>query len=138
MANIVLQGLRLKLLEPKKVKKVSSTSSRKIVYGTVINDNGILKVEIEDENLTIPFTPESYELENRRIIFKKELENNRRVCIVRDASHAKYMPGLPEQYIPFAERWLVKGTIVKQGLVPLFNFKELVSIDGYEMPNMQY
>lgn len=138
MANIVLQGLRLKFLEPKRVKKVSSISSRKIVYGTVINDNGILKVEIEDKNLTIPFTPESYELENRRIVFKKELENNRRVCIVRDASHAKYMPGLPEQYIPFAEHWLVKGTIVKQGLVPLFNFKELVSIDGYEMPNMQY
>ena len=40
------------------------------------------------------------------------------------------MPGLPEQYIPFAPNWLVKGYIVTDNGIKRFDFKGLVGING--------
>jgi hypothetical protein len=47
------------------------------------------------------------------------------------------MPGLPEQYIPFAPNWIVKGYIVKDNGIQKFDFKSLVGVDGYTMEVLQ-
>jgi hypothetical protein len=43
------------------------------------------------------------------------------------------MPGLPEQYVPFAPNWIVRGYIVKESGLTKFDFVGLVGVDGYEM-----
>ena len=52
---------------------------------------------------------------------------------IRNLINAKFMPGLPEQYIPFAPNWIIRGYIVKDNGTMKFDFKSLVGIDGYTM-----
>lgn len=143
MVNILLGSLHIKVAQPK--KKASSGpkwESNKIQRGVVIEeDNGDFKVKVEvvdekgtKQELILPFTPDSYELKDKLSVFTRTKDKHgRRTRIIRDVWHAKFHPGLPEQYIPFAKNWIVKGYIVKEGLTKMFDFKDLVGIQGYTM-----
>lgn len=133
-------GFKIKLAEPKRKVYSSTIPKGKVVTGIVIEEEGILKVSVDakkDGNGIKPpkiynFTPESYDLTGRQTVFlKKKDKSGRRVRIIRDKNTCKYMPGLPEQYVPFAPNWVVTGYVVKRDIQKFFDFKDLVGINGY-------
>lgn len=139
--SIVLNSLKISVVKPKKksnsIKKIS-----KLIRGLVIEDeDGNFKCSIDikqDDNsykeLIIPFTPKSFEVIDRLSVFTKQKdENGKRIRIVRDASRAKFFPGTQDQYIPFDNNWVIEGYLVQDGLLQMFDFKDLITIDGYDV-----
>ena len=117
-------------------------TTNKIVKGKVFQDEtGTYKVSINMENdpvhpdlLVLDFTERSYDLTGKTNVFSKTVDSKgRRIRFIRNLINAKFMPGLPEQYIPFAPNWIVRGYIVKDNGTMKFDFKSLVGIDGYTM-----
>lgn len=117
-------------------------TTNKIVKGKVFQDeNGTYKVSINMENdpvhpdlLVLDFTERSYDLTGKTNVFSRTVDSKgRRIRFIRNLTNAKFMPGLPEQYIPFAPNWIVRGYIVKDNGTMKFDFKSLVGIDGYTM-----
>lgn len=138
--------MRFKVAVPKsKHNKTSDGIKRttdKIVKGKVFQDeNGIYKVSINMKNdpvhpdlLVLDFTERSYDLTGKTNVFSRTVDSKgRRIRFIRNLINAKFMPGLPEQYIPFAPNWIVRGYIVKDNGTMKFDFKSLVGIDGYTM-----
>ena len=120
------------------IKRVTN----KIVKGKVFQDeNGVYKVAIKmQENtanpdlLILEFTEKSYDLTGKTNVFSRTVDKKgRRTRYIRNEFDARFMPGLPERYIPFAPNWIVRGYIVKDNGVTKFDFKSLIGIDGYEM-----
>lgn len=135
---MILTGLKINVVGKTRKTKAAVRVSNKLIYGTVIKDGEVYKVSIDkDENgekeEILDFTPESFNIEGRSIVFLKKKDSNRTVRVIRDEWKAKFHPGDTEKYIPFAEKWIVKGYVVKQGFINLFDFKELVSLKGYEI-----
>ena len=134
-------GLKIKGLKIILPQKKRNSSGFKKVAGIV---QGVVK-EDEKENFTVaikdnnentieilPFTDKSFNLRGRKYVFCRKKDNKgKRICKIRDEFHAKFMPGLPEQYIPFTSNWVVKGYVVQNGLVRQFDFKSLVGVEGY-------
>ena len=117
-------------------------TTNKIVKGKVFQDeNGTYKVSINMENdpvhpdlLVLDFTERSYDLTGKTNVFSRTVDSKgRRIRFIRNLINAKFMPGLPEQYIPFAPNWIIRGYIVKDNGTMKFDFKSLVGIDGYTM-----
>ena len=93
-----------------------------------------LKAIETDPEMIAMANDEIYELKDKLSVFTRTKDKHgRRTRIIRDVWRAKFHPGLPEQYIPFAKNWIVKGYIVKEGLTKMFDFKDLVGIQGYTM-----
>lgn len=137
-------NLSLKIAVPKKQKitsKPSTTIEAKNKKGCVfINENGEYRVSIVSENdkvynnMILPFTKESFDLKGRVNVFSRTKdEYNRYVRYVRNSEQAKYFPGDPNVYVPFAPNWIVTGNIVKENLVLKFDFISLVTIKGYNV-----
>lgn len=111
--------------------------NNKIVYGTVIEpEDGIFKVSIENKDSAneeiLDFTLDSFDVKNRLTVFIKQKDKNgKRTRVIRDEWKARAHPGSTEHYIPFNKNWIVKGYIVKDGYIRLFEFKELVGINGH-------
>lgn len=123
-----------------------SKTSNKIIKGKVFQDeNGTFKISIDMKNdtnypdlLILDFTERSYNLAGKTNVFSRTVDSKgRRTRFIRNESHAKFMPGLPEQYIPFAPNWIVGGYIVRENGIMKFDFKSLVGVDGYEMDILQ-
>lgn len=132
-------GLKLAVI-PKEKKTSSFVRINKVVYGTVVKKDDVYKVSIENNNKKeeiLDFTPESFDIVGREIVFlKTKDERGNNVRIIRSKWDAKFHPGTSDKYLPFAENWIVKGYVVKQGLIRLFSFKDLVGIAGYTItPN---
>ena len=117
-------------------------TSNNIIKGKVFQDNdGIFKIAINMQKdsvnpdlLILEFTERSYDLTGKTNVFSRTLdERGRRVRIIRNELIARFMPGLTEQYIPFAPNWIVKGYIVNDNGIKKFDFKSLIGIDGYTM-----
>ena len=147
MPNMILGGFKLKIAEPKKQKTSSDGYIRvgKLVCGVVVETYGTWKVRIETEKRGVKvqtmfdFTPRSYDLEGRQTVFLRKRDETGRICrIIKDPLKAKFFPGLTEQYVPFANNWVVKGYIVKEGAIKLFDFKDLVGINGYTVAEVDY
>ena len=84
--------------------------------------------------MILPFTKESFDLKGRVNVFSKTKdEHNRYVRYVRNSEQAKYFPGDPNVYVPFAPNWIVTGNIIKENLVLKFDFISLVTIKGYNV-----
>ena len=136
----------LGIVVPKRKESVRTTKESKLVKATVIEEDGTYKALVElDGNGTdfkiYPFTEDSWSLVGRENVFTRTKDKNGKVCrIIRDKFKAKFMPGLPEQYTPFAPNWTIKGYIVKENFIKKFQFKDLVGIEGYSIkaltPNM--
>ena len=144
MVKLVLQGLKIAVPKPKRSKTSDGIvrTGKKITRGKVFQDeDGTYKVAIDMKNdqhfpnlRILEFTERSYDLVGRTNVFSRNVdEKGRRIRFIRNPLIAKYFPGLPEQYIPFAPNWIVKGYIVNDQGRHKFDFKDLVGIDGYQM-----
>ena len=142
----LLKVMPFKVAVPKPKRNKTSDgikrTTNKIVKGKVFQDeNGTYKVSINMENdpvhpdlLVLDFTERSYDLTGKTNVFSRNVDDKgRRTRYIRNEINAKFMPGLPEQYIPFAPNWIVRGYIVKDNGTMKFDFKSLVGIDGYTM-----
>ena len=142
----LLKVMPFKVAVPKSKRNKTSDgikrTTNKIVKGKVFQDeNGTYKVSISMENdpvhpnlLVLDFTERSYDLTGKTNVFSRTVDSKgRRIRFIRNLINAKFMPGLPEQYIPFAPNWIVRGYIVKDNGTMKFDFKSLVGIDGYTM-----
>ena len=144
MGLLKLMPFKVAVPKPKRNKTSDGIkrTTNKIVKGKVFQDeNGTDKVSINMENdpvhpdlLVLDFTERSYDLTGKTNVFSRTVDSKGR-CIrfIRNLINAKFMPGLPEQYIPFAPNWIVRGYIVKDNGTMKFDFKSLVGIDGYTM-----
>ena len=121
-------------------------TTNKIVKGKVFQDeDGTYKVSISMENdpvhpdlLILDFTERSYDLTGKINVFSRTVDDKgRRTRFIRNPIYAKFMPGLTEQYIPFAPNWIVRGYIVKDNGILKFDFRSLVGIDGYTLDVLQ-
>ena len=138
-----IKSMQFKVAVPKPKRNRTSDGikriTNKIVKGKVFQEkDGTYKVSINIDNdpdlLILDFTERSYDLTDKLNVFSRTVDNKgRRTRFIRNTINAKYMPGLPEQYIPFAPNWIVRGYIVKDNGIKKFDFKSLVGIDGYTM-----
>ena len=144
MGLIKLMPFKVAVPKPKRNKTSDGIkrTANKIVKGKVFQDeNGTYKVSINMENdpvhpdlLVLDFTERSYDLTGKTNVFSRTVDSKgRRIRFIRNLINAKFMPGLPEQYIPFAPNWIVRGYIVKDNGTMKFDFKSLVGVDGYTM-----
>ena len=144
MGLVKLMAFKVAVPKPKRNKTSDGIkrTTDKIVKGKVFQDeNGTYKVSISMENdpvhpdlLVLDFTERSYDLTGKTNVFSRTVDSKgRRIRFIRNLINAKFMPGLPEQYIPFAPNWIVRGYIVKDNGTMKFDFKSLVGIDGYTM-----
>ena len=139
---MTIRLIPFKIAVPKSKKKVSEVkrTSNKIVQGKVIKEDDIYKVTIDLKNdehypdlLVLEFTDRSFNLTNRLEVFSRNPDsNNRYIRFIRNAVYARFMPGLPEQYVPFAPNKIVKGYIVKEENKVRFDFKDLVYPEEYD------
>lgn len=144
MGLLKIMPFKVAVPKPKRNKTSDGIkrTTNKIVKGKVFQDeNGIYKVSINMENdpvhpdlLVLDFTERSYDLTGKTNVFSRTVDSKgRRIRFIRNLINAKFMPGLPEQYIPFAPNWIIRGYIVKDNGTMKFDFKSLVGIDGYTM-----
>ena len=142
----LLKLIPFKVAVPKPKRNKTSDgikrTTNKIVKGKVFQDeDGTYKVSISMENdpvhpdlLILDFTERSYDLTGKTNVFSRTVDSKgRRTRFIRNTIAAKFMPGLTEQYIPFAPNWIVKGYIVTENGTKKFDFKSLVGIEGYTM-----
>lgn len=134
----IVTGLKIAVHE----KKRHSSGFKKVAGITQAivreDEEGNFIAEITDENgnkkETLTFTEKSFDLTGKKYVFtRKKDENGKRTCIVRDEFHSRFLPGLPEQYLPFTKNWIVKGYIVQNGLIRQFDFKGLLGVEGYNL-----
>lgn len=138
-----IKSMQFKVAVPKPKRNRTSDGikriTNKIVKGKVFQEkDGTYKVSINTDDypdlLVLAFTERSYDLTDKINVFSRTVDNKgRRTRFIRNTINAKYMPGLPEQYIPFAPNWIVRGYIVKDNGIKKFDFKSLVGVDGYTM-----
>lgn len=144
MGFLKLVPFKVAVPKPKRNKTSDGIkrTTNKIVKGKVFQDeDGTYKISIDMRNdsthpdlLILEFTERSYDLTGKTNVFSRTVDDKgRRTRYIRNEIHAKYMPGLPEQYIPFAPNWIVKGYIVKDNGTMKFDFKSLIGIDGYNI-----
>lgn len=144
MGLLKIMPFKVAVPKPKRNKTSDGIkrTTNKIVKGKVFQDeNETYKVSINMENdpvhpdlLVLDFTERSYDLTGKTNVFSRTVDSKgRRIRFIRNLINAKFMPGLPEQYIPFAPNWIVRGYIVKDNGTMKFDFKSLVGIDGYTM-----
>ena len=144
MGLLKLMPFKVAIPKPKRNKTSDGIkrTNNKITKGKVFQDeDGTFKVAIDMQNdethpdlRVLEFTERSYDLTGKTNVFSRTVDKHgRRACFIRNATNAKFMPGLPEQYIPFAPNWIVRGYIVNDNGLTKFDFKSLVGIDGYTM-----
>lgn len=109
-----------------------------IIQGVIREDEqGNFTVEIagnDDKKEYLPLTEKSFNLTGKKYVFtRKKDKRGKRICIIRDEFHSKFLSGLPEQYLPFTKNWVVSGYIVQNGLIRQFDFKTLLGIEGYNL-----
>ena len=138
-------GLSLKVSIPKKQKTISKNTVKieaKNKKGVVfIDEDGEYKVSlfaedgIHNSNASIvPFTEKSYELKGKTSIFNRTTDKDGRyIRHIRSEEKSKFFPGNPDVFVPFAPNWIVKGNIVREGLILKFDFISLVNIKGYNI-----
>ena len=144
MSNF-FHSFKIKLAEPKRKIRQEYKKQGKVICGTVIEKDETFLVEIDLDNngekapKILNFTPESFEVKDRLTVFTRTKDDSgRRTRIIRNKWDAKFHCGSTEQYIPFCNNWIVKGHIVKNGDIELFNFEDIVGIKGYVIVNNNY
>ena len=146
----LLKVMPFKVAVPKPKRNRTSEgikrTSNRIVKGKVFQDeDGTYKIAINMNNDTVnpdlrilEFTERSYDLTGKINVFSRTVDSKgRRTRFIRNPLNAKFMPGLPEQYIPFAPNWIVRGYIVTDKGIRKFDFRSLVGVDGYTLDVLQ-
>lgn len=144
MGLLKLMPFKVAVPKPKRNKTSDGVkrTSNKITKGKVFQDeDGTFKVAINMQNdethpdlRVLEFTERSYDLTDKTNVFSRTVDKHgRRTRFIRNPMNAKFMPGISEQYIPFAPNWTVRGYIVLDNGIKKFDFKSLVGIEGYRM-----
>ena len=60
-------------------------------------------------------------------------KHGRRIRYIRSEANAKFIPGDPKRYIPFAPNWIVKGHIARENGILKFDFDNIITIKGYDI-----
>ena len=139
----ILKGFGLKLAKPNKTYASKPTKVSKLVVGKCFIEDGVYKVHVELEpkdaidnypaKLLLEFTNNSYDLKGHEKIFSKcKTNEDKWICYCRTKDHATVFPGDRRNYVPFASNWLCSGYVVKVDNHLMFEFKEALTIDGYE------
>lgn len=93
----------------------------------LIDGKYVAAVNLKEDNQIMDFTPKSYDLKNRLIVFTKKLDKNGKpISIYRSELEARHSPGIPRQYTPFCENYVYSGYIVKKDGKHYFDMKDLV------------
>lgn len=148
MGLLKLMPFKVAVPKPKRNKTSDGIkrTTNKIVKGKVFQDeDGTYKIAIamnsdtiNPDLLVLEFTERSYDLTGKANVFSRTVDSKgRRTRFIRNSMDTKFMPGLPEQYIPFAPNWTVKGYIVMDNGIRKFDFRSLIGIDGYTMDVLQ-
>lgn len=142
MSNFKLQ-LKIKVASPAKISKTNTIKVEQTnINGIVIIEDGIYKVNVPykdsntntTKNINLLFTNESYNLKGKLVVFNKITKHSDKIIRhVRNIDKAKFFPGDPNKYVPFAPNWVVKGNIIRDNNILKFEFIELITINGYNM-----
>ena len=148
--NITLNQFNsFKLIPKKKVYKSSNNKklTTKLVRGVCIKDGDCFKIQVDarvlkpdiiekgqPDILLLEFTEESYNLKDVTSVFDRNFDKDGRyIRYVRSISHAKFMPGSTERYVPFCKNWICNGYIVRRNNKMMFDFNECIAPNGYDM-----
>lgn len=138
-------GLSLKISIPKKPKttskntiKIEAKNKKGVVF---IDEDGKYKVSLfknddfySSVSLIVPFTEKSYDLRGKTSIFNKIPDKKGRyIRHIRTEEKSKFFPGNSDVFVPFAPNWIVKGNLVREGLILKFDFISLINIKGYNV-----
>lgn len=104
----------------KPAKKVTVRNYHKVsgkTYALCIQEEDIfyahVKMKENDSRLCMPFSPRSYDLKGKTIVFSVNPdERGNIVTHIRSEQKARHFPGLPTQYTPFRNNWIYSGYIV--------------------------
>lgn len=112
---------------PKKTKYDKRYTAIAYCVCQKIDGKYVAAVNLKEDNQIMEFTPKSYDLKNRLIVFSKKLDKNGKpICIYRSETEARYSPGIPRQYTPFCENYVYSGYIVKKSGKHYFDMKEVI------------
>ena len=122
------------------------TKVSRLCKGIVVREDGEFKCRVsllDDQNnpsfVTIPFTFDSYDLENRELVFEKNRTNKGRyICHIRDKYKARSFPGSKEHFIPFYNNVVVVGNIVRAAKRLHFCFKDVLAFSPTSNPIKDY
>lgn len=94
--------------------------------------NGVALSEVGTNNLTLEFTPESYDLDNLDRVFTRYGQGTKNyICLVRNESDKIFKKLDPERYVPFCHNWIVRVRIVRHNGIRYADFRGLVTINGH-------
>lgn len=133
----------LKLAKPRRVSIDKPVRVSKKVIGVCFIEDETYKVHVELESkdaidnypakLLLEFTNDSYELKGKEKVFTKcKTNKDKWVCYCRTREHATLFSGDRHNFVPFAPKWLCLGYVVKVDKHLMFEFKEALTVDGYQ------
>ena len=97
----------------------------KLKTGVDINDIGT-------KDITLEFTPESFDLhEANRVFTIRGQENNTYTCLIRNESDRLFKKLSKEQYVPFCRNWNIIVRIVRRVGVLYADFRSLKAHNLY-------
>lgn len=114
---------------PKTKKKSQIAKCTNIVYCVCVrNDKGCYAlINTTKGEKEIDFTPRSYNLKDRLVVFTRKLDKNKKpIAVYRNEFTAKYSPGIAAQYTPFNNGYIYSGYIVKRKETYYFDMKEVI------------
>lgn len=137
MAGKIFGGFVFNPVENRHKKKNNSNGTRKsnkkfyCVCTQTSPDEYIAVVKTKVNNIlsdiTYSFSPRSYELKGKEIVFTKNAKLYGQIaCIRRTKEVANSFPGLPEQYTPFRNNWIYSGYIIKLDGKEYFDITETI------------
>ena len=97
----------------------------KLKSGVDVNDIGT-------KDITLEFTPESFDLTNATRVFTIHgQDNGKYVCLIRNESDRIFKKLSKEQYVPFCRNWTIIVKIVRRVGVLYADFRSLKSHNLY-------
>lgn len=125
--KILLTGFQF--VPKTKKPKINDKRCTNIVYCLCEQIDGkyFAVINTGKEKTKLEFTPKSYELRNKLVVFTHKLDRNKKpICIYRSELDARLSPGLPIQYTPFCNNQIYSGYIIKKEGKYYFDMKEYI------------
>ena len=113
----LVHGLAFKPVEYKKNNITPKRKYNKRTYMCCVcvqeNDKFFAKVRVNNSDVIIPFTEESYSVKGKREVFTTMLNQfGKPIKIIRSKQHADHFPGIDTQYTPFRKDYVYSGYLV--------------------------
>lgn len=122
-------GLKFKMKPVAQLKRAIGHTrvTNKLVECYCTSENGVFKAHVELDDgarLVLDFTPDSYNLYNREIVFDKtpDIKWGRGIYVRREREY-KYSPGSYNRYITLCENCTFNGYVVRDNKTQKLMFK---------------